>query len=71
MIMILKIKILEFWLWHCFKKGVQLGSVIGFFIVGPSLAFRRIRTNNFLKPLEFAKYQIYSIAFGISTAWLM
>lgn len=57
--------------WHCFKKGVQLGSVVGFFIVGPFLAFRRLRSNNFLKPLEFAKYQIYSIAFGVSTAWLM
>lgn len=57
--------------WHCFKKGVQLGSFLGFFIIGPFFAFRGIRTNNILKPLEFAKYQIYSIAFGVSTAWLM
>ena len=32
--------------WHCFKKGVQLGSVIGNVIVTPIVLFRQYKQTN-------------------------
>lgn len=57
--------------WHCLKKGIQIGSVVGFALVGPIISFRRSRANNPISSLEFAKYQLYSIIFGVSASLIM
>ena len=50
--------------WHCFKKGIQVGAVIGCAVVAPFTIMKGMKSGQGILWNQIVQRQLYSFAFG-------